>query len=98
MWLIADWRGADFVAVGVDGTVLNIQLKSGGYEINRKYCAYMDLWMLFRQLEDWYLIKHCDLVKKADETTKQLKTQAWKEKGKFTIPAKHPLPRQLQEC
>ncbi|MDE2916638.1 MAG: hypothetical protein F4142_06800 [Nitrospira sp. SB0675_bin_23] len=97
-WLIADWRGADFVAVESDGTPRLIQLKSGGYEINRKYCEFKDLWMLFLQREDWYLIKHCELVKKADETTNQLKTKAWKEGGKFIIGRAKPLPSGLKEA
>lgn len=97
-WLIDDWRGADFVAVGVDGTARLIQLKSGGYEINKKFCEYKDLWMLFQQREDWYLIKHCDLVKKADETTNQLNGKAWKEDGRFVIPRANPLPSPLEEA
>ena len=99
-WLIADWRGADFVAVGVDGTVLKIQLKSGGYEINKKYCAFKDLWMLFPNGEDWYLIKHNDLVMKAGKTTNFLNTKAWTENGKFTISSadpKRPIPNQLEK-
>lgn len=96
--LMTDWSGADFVAVHKDGPVQLIQLKSGGYEINRKYCPFPDLWMLFQQQGDWYLIKHCELVKKADETTNQLKTKAWKEGGKFTIGRAKPLPSGLKEA
>lgn len=101
-WLIADWRGADFIAVGVDGTVLKVQLKSGGYEINKKYCAFKDLWMLFPDGEDWYLIKHHDLVEIADETTKHLESDSWKGKeGKYSISSsdpKRPIPSQLKEA
>lgn len=100
-WLIADWRGADFVAVGVDGTVLKIQLKSGGYEINKKYCAFKDLWMLFPNGEDWYLIKHNDLVEIAGKTTNHLKAKAWTEKGKYSVASanpKRPIPSQLKEA
>ena len=97
-WLTADWRGADFVAIGVDGTVLKIQLKSGGFEINEKYCAFRDLWMLFPNGGDWYLIKHNDLIKKAGKETNFLKTKAWTENGKYTIPnAKGRIPSQLEK-
>ena len=108
-WLLADWRSADFLAVHQkNGTVLKIQLKSGGYEINEKYCKYKDLWMLFLQRrkrgepeEDWYLIKHHDLVEKARQTTNQLNTKAWKKgkgKGKYVIPRAQPLPEKLQHA
>ena len=100
-WLIADWHGADFIAVDGNGAVLRVQLKSGGYEINGKYCAYKDLWMLFPNDEDWYLIKHCELVKKAGETTKHLESDSWKKKGRFSISSLNPkrrLPRQLQDA
>ena len=100
-WLIADWRGADFVAIGVDGTVLKIQLKSGGYEINKKFCAFKDLWMLFPNGEDWYLIKHKDLVEKAGKTTDHLEADSWTKKGKYSISSanpKRPIPSQLKEA
>lgn len=98
-WLIADWQGADFIAVDGKGLDLKIQLKSGGYEINQKYCAYKDLWMLFQQQKTWYLIKHCDLVKKADETTGHLKAKAWKEKPhKFIIARAKSLPIELEKA
>lgn len=99
-WLIADWRGADFVAVGVDGTVLKIQLKSGGYEINKKFCVFKDLWMLFPNGEDWYLIKHNDLVEIAGKTTDHLKSDSWTKKGKFSISSanpKRPILSQLEK-
>lgn len=99
-WLIADWRGADFVAVGLDGTALPIQLKSGGYEINEKYRAYTDLWMLFPNGEDWYFIKHHDLVEIAGRTTNQLQSKAWTETGKYSISSANPkrrIPSQLAE-
>ena len=99
-WLIADWRGADFIAVDGHGTVLKVQLKSGGYEINKKFCEYKDLWMLFPNGDDWYLVKHHDLVEMAGETTNQLKTKAWKENGKFTVASRkrHRIPSQLEEA
>ena len=99
-WLIADWRGADFVAVGVDGIALPIQLKSGGYEINKKFCAYKDLWMLFPNGEDWYLIKHNDLVEIAGTTTNHLQSKSWTETGKYSISSANPkrrIPSQLAE-
>ena len=97
-WLIADWRGADFIAVDGDGTVLKVQLKSGGYEINKKFCAYKDLWMLFPNGEDWYLIKHHDLVEMTAETTKYLKSPSWREKEIYTRRRSAPLSSQLKEA
>lgn len=99
-WLSADWKGADFIAVGVSGEVLRVQLKSGGFEINRKYCGYNDLWMLFPDRGDWYLIKHKDLVEKACQTTTMLNTKSWKDKGKYVISSADPkrrIPIKLKE-
>ncbi len=97
-WLINDWHGADFLAVDRHGYVLKIQLKSGGYEINEKFSAFQDLWMLFRNHEDWYLIKHRDLVEMTGETTKSLESKSWQEKGIFIITRKASLPKQLKEA
>jgi len=100
-WLINDWHGADFLAVDSHGTVLKVQLKSGGYEINKKFCEYKDLWMLFPNGDDWYLVKHHDLVEMAGEKTNQLKSSSWKEKGRFSISSanpKRPMPSQLVEA
>ena len=94
-WQSADWHGADFIAVGVKGKVLKIQLKSGGFGIYKKYSDYKDLWMLFQSGEDWYLIKHEELIDKAGETTNMLNTKSWKERGYYTISST--IPRKLEE-
>ena len=58
--------------------------------------------MLFPDGEDWYLIKHHDLVEIADETTKHLESDNWKGKeGKYSISSsdpKRPIPSQLKEA
>ena len=97
-WQHADWHGADFIAVGVNGEVLKVQLKSGGFGIYKKYLDYEDLWMLFPNCGDWYLIKHKELVDKVGETTKRLGSNGWKkENGSCTISsAKIRIPRKLE--
>lgn len=94
-WQNADWHGADFIAVGVQGKVLKVQLKSGGFEINKKYGDYENLWMLFLNCGDWYLIQHKELVDKAGEHTNMLNTKSWKERGRYTISSA--IPRKLAE-
>ncbi len=83
-WQIADWRGADFLAHGIGGEILKVQLKSGGFEINKKYCDCEDLWMLFPNGPDWYLIKHKELVELVGEHTVWLNSDVWENKGKYT--------------
>ena len=98
-WLTADRRGADFIAVRTNGKALKVQLTSGGFEINKKYDNCEDLWMLFPNFQDWYLIKHKDLVEKAGETTKFLESRLWKEKGMYTISsrARSRIPPKLEQ-
>ena len=61
MRLSDDWKGADFLAVHVDGeTTLRVQLKSG-VSINPKYLC-KDLWMMFPAGSKWFLIPHDTLV------------------------------------
>ena len=98
-WQNADWHGADFIAVGVKGEVLKVQLKSGGFEINKKYCDYKDLWMLFLSGRDWYLIKHTELLDKVGENTNYLNTNSWKERGIYTVSSAIPskLEKSLKE-
>ena len=61
MRLSDDWKGADFLAVHVDGeTTLRVQLKSR-VSINEKYLC-KDLWMMFPAGNKWFLIPHDTLV------------------------------------
>ena len=67
MRLSDDWKGADFLAVHIDGeTTLRVQLKSR-VSINEKYLC-KDLWMMFPAGDKWFLIPHDELVKLLGKT------------------------------
>ena len=67
MRLSDDWKGADFLAVHIDGeTTLRVQLKSR-VSINEKYLG-KDLWMMFPAGDNWFLIPHDKLVRKLGKT------------------------------
>ena len=71
-----DWKGADFLAIHVDGArMLRVQLK-GRLTIDEKYVQ-KNLLVMFPVKSDWYLIEHDELMKKVGSTTDWLLTQAW---------------------
>ena len=82
--LADDWKGADFIALHIDGTTLRVQLK-GRPTIDKKYCG-KDLWMAFRVEDRWYLVPHDELVRIVDKETSALKSKSWQNKGRYTWP------------
>ena len=81
--LADDWQGADFLAYHKDGTeTLKVQLK-GRLTIDKRYLG-RDLWMIFRVRENWFLIKHDELVQIVGRTTGWLESDSWKVRGGYS--------------
>lgn len=61
MWLNNDWKGADFIAIHIDGnTTLKVQLKARLY-FDEKY-ANKDIYICFREDNETYLYPHDELL------------------------------------
>ena len=76
IWLSADWKDADFLADNpFTGETLRVQLKTA-LTVNKKYVG-KNLWMGFPIGQDWYLIRHRDLVKIIDAHTPALGNKSW---------------------
>lgn len=82
MLLNNDWEGADFIAIHIDGnTFLKVQLK-GRLTLDKKYIG-KDIYICFRQDDDWYLYPHDQVT---DEIVKQgivAGTKSWDDKGNY---------------
>jgi len=75
--LADDWMGAGFLAYHVNKEItLKVQPKSR-LVIDGKYTG-KDIWMAFPYKGYRYLIKHDELVRKAGESTRWLKSPSWK--------------------
>ncbi|WP_350655126.1 hypothetical protein, partial [Pseudoalteromonas sp. D48-MNA-CIBAN-0056] len=80
-----DWQGADCIANHIDGnTYLKVQLK-GRLTIDKKYIE-KDLYIAFRNGDDWYLYPHDELIEKLHSTGIALHTSSWIEKGHYSWP------------
>jgi len=80
-----DWQGADCIANHIDGsTYLKVQLK-GRLTIDKKYIE-KDLYIAFRNGDDWYLYPHDELIEKLHSTGIALHTSSWSEKGHYSWP------------
>lgn len=80
-----DWQGADFIANHIDGsTYLKVQLK-GRLTIDKKYVE-KDLYIAFRNGEDWYLYPHDELIEKLNTYGIALHTSSWTERGHYSWP------------
>lgn len=81
--LTDDWKGADFLAVHINGEhLLKVQLKSR-VGIEKKYSG-RKIYMAFPiKNTGWYLIAHEKLVEIFDLTTNALNTSAWKDRGAY---------------
>ena len=76
MRLSADWNGADFIALHIEGGVLHVQLKSR-LTLQKKYLDQQDLYIAFPHGEDWYLYKHSELVEKVLALKNIASTASW---------------------
>lgn len=85
MRLTDDWEGADLIACHIDGqTFLRIQLK-GRCCFYEKYRG-KDLWIAFRDGDDWYLFPHDDVLTQIRESGRLDGTQSWDERGGYSFP------------
>jgi hypothetical protein len=81
-----DWQGADCIANHIDGsTFLRIQLK-GRLTIDKKYLE-KDLYIAFRNNDDWYLYPHDELIEKLHESGIAIHTNSWVDKGHYSWPS-----------
>ena len=81
-----DWQGADFLADHMSGKqTLRVQLKSR-LAVNRKY-ENKDLWMIFPEAGNWYLILHDELLRILAGSTRALESKSWRENGDYNYPA-----------
>lgn len=81
-----DWKGADFIAVHIDGeTMLRVQLK-GRFGFDKKYQG-KNLWIVFRdaKTEEIYAYRHDDLLPHYIKRFEQ--TAAWRNKGTYHFPS-----------
>lgn len=79
-----DWNGADFLAQHLSGETLKIQLK-GRLSFYEKY-RHKELWVCFRQNQDWYLYRHDELLEKVLEQTNIANSASWMQEGGYTFP------------
>lgn len=85
MRLTDDWEGADLIACHIDGqTYLRIQLKA-------RCCFYKkyhgkDLWIAFRDGEDWFLFPHDEVLETIRMSGKLDGTQSWDKQGGYSFP------------
>jgi len=78
-----DWKGADFLAYHDEtGEVLKVQLKSR-VTIGKKYMT-KNIYMTFPINNEWYLIRHNDLLSIVQRNTPWLTSQSWIEKGGYS--------------
>jgi len=82
-----DWKGADFIAQHLDGeNILKVQLKSRLY-FGKKY-RNKNLYIAFREADQWYLYPHDELFRKVQARSKFTLSKAWKkDNGEYHYPA-----------
>ncbi len=76
-----DWSGADFIAIHTCGDVYRIQLK-GRFGFWKRYQG-KDLFMAFRDREEWYIYPHDELL--AEFLEHYELTESWN-RGGFSYP------------
>lgn len=83
-----DFEGADFIALHVNGeTILRVQLK-GRMTFHRKYYG-KDLFVAFREDDDWYLYPH-DALRAEIEAAGLIEksaSRAWVDEGSRSWPS-----------
>lgn len=79
-----DWNGADFIAQGLSGETLKVQLK-GRLSFYKKYQD-KDLWICFCQGNEWYFYPHDKLLKRILEETNIGNTESWLNHGGYSFP------------
>ena len=93
MWLNDDWQGADFIANHINGeTFLRVQLK-GRLTINKKYCE-KDIYVAFRDDNDWYIYPHDELMNKLLENSFMVGSASWDDRGGYSWPS---IPKKIKD-
>jgi len=83
--LSSDWNGADFIAQHFDGaTFLKVQLK-GRLSFYKKYVG-QDLYICFREIDNWYLYPHDELLDQLLGEGFFNGTKSWDVEGGFSVP------------
>ena len=82
-----DWQGADFIAQHLDGeNFLKVQLKSRLY-FGKKYLN-KNLYIAFREADQWYLYPHDKLFKEIRPVSKIEQSESWKkDNGEYHFPS-----------
>ena len=79
MWLNNDWKGADFIAIHVDGeTTLKVQLK-GRISFDKKYIG-KSIYICFIENGSTYLYPHDEILEQVEHRIsdkKWLQTGSW---------------------
>ncbi|GHA64983.1 hypothetical protein GCM10009007_01790 [Formosimonas limnophila] len=85
MWLNDDWQGADFIACHIDGNqFIKVQLK-GRLNIDKKYYG-KDIWIAFKQDDNWYVYPHDIVQEKLLEMGLMAGSKSWDENGGYSWP------------
>lgn len=84
MRLTDDSKGADLLALHVNGEILKIQLKPR-LTVDKKYMN-KAIWIAFREGEDWYLYDHDVVVEILLSSGRLAGTSSWDESDKYTFP------------
>lgn len=80
-----DWKGADFIAIHIDGkTDLKVQLK-GRLSIYKKYNE-ADLYLCFPDGDNWYLYPHDEVQEKILGMGLVKETKSWQKHGGYSFP------------
>jgi hypothetical protein len=80
-----DWKGADFLAQHVAGETLRIQLK-GRLTFQKKHQD-KDLWICFREDEQWFLYPHDELLERVLLETNIGNTESWTAAESYSFPS-----------
>ncbi|MBZ5601564.1 MAG: hypothetical protein LAO79_04590 [Acidobacteriia bacterium] len=83
MRLSDDWKGADLIAVHIDGEHdMKVQLK-GRLTFDKKYAG-KGIWVAFRQGDSWYLYDHDELFGRLSGRIET--SNAWQDDGSYSWP------------
>lgn len=91
MRLTDDWQNADFIAQNINGEFLKVQLKTR-FTLSHIY-KNKDLYICFREDNDWYLFPHDEMVSKFILEKKYAETVSWKQNGAYSFPR---LPKNIK--
>ncbi len=78
-----DWHGADFIAQHLHGETLKVQLK-GRLTFHKKYQG-KDLWLCFREDNEWYFYPHDELSERFLAETNIGNTESWVKYGSYSF-------------